>query len=252
MGTSYSFVSLPFCTYFSTAAARSAFCRPSLLKPSSLSSVFCKSLNTADLDSYFTASKCAFSTSTMSTKRVLVPIADGSEEIESVCIIDVLRRAGAEVVVASVMDSQTVVCSRKVKLVADAVLDDVKDQTFDAIVLPGGMPGAEHLRDSSTLVSMLKAQKAASRCYAAICASPAVVFQKHNLFDGVSEMTCHPNFTSSLPSTNSADKRVVVDGICITSGGPGTAIEFALKIVEQLFDRRKAEQVAKPMLVPSW
>ena len=106
--TSYSFVSLPFCTYFSTAAARSAFCRPSLLKPSSLSSVFCKSLNTADLDSYFTASKCAFSTSTMSTKRVLVPIADGSEEIESVCIIDVLRRAGAEVVVASVMDSQTV------------------------------------------------------------------------------------------------------------------------------------------------
>ena len=117
-------------------------------------------------------------------KKVLVPIANGSEEIEAVCIIDTLRRAGLEVTVASVADVQ-IEASRGVKIVADASIGDCAGQTYDAIVLPGGMPGAEHLRDSAPLVEMLKKQKDAGRLYAAICASPAVVFQHHGLLEGV-------------------------------------------------------------------
>src|SRR4030042_1274503 len=106
------------------------------------------------------------------TKRVLVPIADGTEEIEAVCIIDTLRRAGAEVTVASV-DQLQVTASRRVQLVADARIADCTSQTYDCIALPGGMPGAEHLRDSAELIGLLRKQKQAGRFYAAICASPA-------------------------------------------------------------------------------
>ena len=106
------------------------------------------------------------------SKKVLVPIANGTEEIEAACIIDTLRRAGAEVTVASVDDLQ-VTASRGMKLVADARISDCVSQTYDCIALPGGMPGAEHLRDSAPLIEKLKQQKQAGRLYGAICASPA-------------------------------------------------------------------------------
>lgn len=92
------------------------------------------------------------------TKRVLVPIGNGTEEIEAVCVIDVLRRASAEVVVASVEAEKTVVCARKTKIEADVLIQDVQDQSFDLIACPGGMPGAEKLRDSAILTAMLKKQ----------------------------------------------------------------------------------------------
>jgi 4-methyl-5(b-hydroxyethyl)-thiazole monophosphate biosynthesis len=180
-------------------------------------------------------------------KRVLVPIADGSEEIEAVCIIDTLRRAGAEVTVASVGKLQ-VTASRGVKIVADARIADCTGQTYDCIVLPGGMPGAEHLRDSAKLIEMLREQKQAGRLYAAICAAPAVVLQHHKLLEKV-RATCHPAFLSKLNPAHASDERVVVDGHCVTSQGAGTAIEFALKLVELLFGPAKAKEVGTAMLV---
>lgn len=180
-------------------------------------------------------------------KKVLVPIADGSEEIEAVCIIDVLRRADAEVTVASVDDLQ-VTASRGVKLVADARITECVDRTYDLIALPGGMPGAEHLRDSPQLIEILKQQKRDGRFYGAICASPVVVLQHHNLLDG-RKATSHPNFSDGLEEREVTEFRVVVDGNCVTSRGPGTAIEFALKLVELLFGRKKASEVAGPMIV---
>jgi 4-methyl-5(b-hydroxyethyl)-thiazole monophosphate biosynthesis len=180
-------------------------------------------------------------------KRVLVPIADGSEEIEAVCIIDTLRRAGAEVTVASVEKLQ-VTASRGVKLVADAGIADCTSHTYDCIALPGGMPGAEHLRDSAELIEMLRKQKQAGRLYAAICAAPAVVLQHHRLIENV-RATCYPAFRSKLDPAHASDDRVVVDGHCVTSQGPGTAIEFALKLVELLFGPAKAEEVGNAMLV---
>jgi 4-methyl-5(b-hydroxyethyl)-thiazole monophosphate biosynthesis len=181
------------------------------------------------------------------SKKILVPIADGTEEIEAVCIIDVLRRAGASVTVASV-DELQVTASRGVKLVADKRIADCVDQTFDLVVLPGGMPGAEHLRDSKELKAILSRQKQEGRLYGAICASPAVVLQHHGLLDQ-RRATCHPQFVGQLENSDLVASRVAVDGTCVTSRGPGTAIEFALKLVELLYSADKAEEVAAPMVV---
>jgi len=181
------------------------------------------------------------------SKKVLVPIADGSEEIEAVCIIDVLRRAGAEVTVASVGSLQ-VTASRGVRIVADTRVKECVGRTYDLVALPGGMPGAEHLRDSSALTEILKLQKTEGRLYGAICASPVVVFQHHGLLEG-RRATSHPNFIGSLERRDAADMRVVVDGTCVTSRGPGTAIEFALTLVSLLFGKEKASEVAGPMVI---
>jgi 4-methyl-5(b-hydroxyethyl)-thiazole monophosphate biosynthesis len=180
-------------------------------------------------------------------KEVLVAIADGIEEIESVCIIDVLRRAGADVTVASV-GALEVTASRGVKLVADVLIDECVGKSFDVIALPGGMPGAEHLRDCETLIKMLAEQKASGRIYAAICASPAVVLGAKGLLDD-RKATCHPGLWDKLRCGRKVDGRVVSDGNCVTSRGPGTAIEFALELVGLLFGRDKADAVAGPMLV---
>jgi 4-methyl-5(b-hydroxyethyl)-thiazole monophosphate biosynthesis len=112
-----------------------------------------------------------------SSKRVLVPIGEGTEEMEAVITIDVLRRAGASCVVASVEASKEVRCSRGVKLVADAFIQEVKDESWDLIACPGGMPGAERLRDSSILEAMVRRQREEGKLYAAICATPVVFFQ---------------------------------------------------------------------------
>ncbi|MBA7477055.1 Protein/nucleic acid deglycase 3 [subsurface metagenome] len=178
------------------------------------------------------------------SKKVLVAIADGTEELEAVTIIDVLRRAEANVTVASVGAKQ-VTASRGVKLVADAVISDCLGTVYDLIVLPGGMPGAEHLRDSKELTDMLKEQAASGRLYAAICASPAVALKPHGLLEN-KKATCYPSLLSELDNPEQA--KVVVDGNCITSQGPATALEFSLKLIEILFDKQKSREVAKAML----
>jgi len=179
--------------------------------------------------------------------KVLVPIADGTEEIEAVTIIDVLRRAGAEVRVASV-DALQITASRGVKIVADCLIADCKDQPFDLIVLPGGIPGAEHLRDNPVLKEILLRQRSSGRLYGAICAAPAVVLETHGLLE-TRQATCHPGHVHRLHDPSSVASRVVVDADCITSRGPGTAMEFSLKLVELLYGTEKREAVATPMVV---
>lgn len=185
------------------------------------------------------------------SKKVLVPIADGIEELEAVAIIDVLRRAGADVTAASVMDSRLEVkASRGVKLTADELMTNCSNKVYDMIALPGGIPGAEHLRDSKELIRLLKEQQEAGRLIGAICASPAVVLLPHGLLAG-RKATCHPGRVRAFDGTGTeaVDSRVVVDGNIVTSRGPGTAIEFALKLVELLFGKDKAQEVAGPMVV---
>jgi len=181
------------------------------------------------------------------SKTVLVPVADGTEEIEAVSTIDVLRRAGASVTVASVGELQ-ITASRGVRIVADCRIADCVDKTYDAIVLPGGIPGAEHLRDSKDLLGMLRHQKQEGRVIAAICAAPAVILAHHGLIDS-EKVTCHPFFTSQLAPHEAVDHPVVVDGACITSRGAGTAVQFALKLVEVLYGRDKAHEVAAAMVM---
>jgi 4-methyl-5(b-hydroxyethyl)-thiazole monophosphate biosynthesis len=183
-----------------------------------------------------------------SAKKVLVPIADGSEEIEAVCLIDILRRAGAEVTVASVGALQ-ITASRGLRIVADGLIDQYLTTDFDLIALPGGLPGAERLRDSPALVRILKRQQARGAPYAAICAAPTVVLAPHGLLDH-HRATCHPAFTRDLADASRAEQRVVVDGNVVTSRGPGTALEFALALVALLFGNDKAAAVAAPLVMP--
>lgn len=177
------------------------------------------------------------------SKNVLVPIADGTEEMEAVIIIDILRRAGAIVIVASV-DKLHVTASRGLTIKADRLIKECVNTPFDLVAVPGGMPGSEHLRDSKSLISILKQQHAEGRLFAAVCAAPAVVLQPHGLLAGY-KATCHTSFAKYIPEQYYMDERVVVDRNCITSKGAGTTVDFALKLVEILFSRSAAESIAK-------
>ena len=184
----------------------------------------------------------------MTKKSVLIPIANGSEEIEAVTLINTLRRAGLEVTVAG-LETLQITGSRQIKLVADKLLQDCLTQTFDLIALPGGAEGACALSEHPPLIKLLKAQQQAGRYYAAICASPAVVFAKHGLIEGL-RATCYPSMLSELSKMGGKPltENVVVDGLCITSSAPATALEFSLKLVELLCGQTKAEEVAEAML----
>jgi len=132
---------------------------------------------------------------------------------------------------------------------ADTTIEDAaKDPSkWDLIVLPGGMPGAEHLRDCKTLVELMKHQQAAQKLYAAICASPAVALVPHGLAKAGS--TCYPAeaFRAKIP--NASNDPVVVQDNLITSQGPGTSLLFALQLGEQLYGKEAADGIAKAMLV---
>jgi 4-methyl-5(b-hydroxyethyl)-thiazole monophosphate biosynthesis len=185
-------------------------------------------------------------------RRVLVPVARGSEDVEVACLTDVLRRASFDVTLASIEDSREVVLARGLRVVADSLLSDsIAAEPFDVIALPGGMPGAERLRDCPTLISLLRAQQAAGRWTAAICAAPAVVLAAHGLLDGAARATCYPSFAHALPPGVACDDRVVVDeaACIITSRGPGTAVEFALRIVGVLDGKDSATKIADAMLL---
>lgn len=184
------------------------------------------------------------------SKKILVPIADGIEEIETTIITDVLRRAGGIVTIASVENSLTITASRGLKIIADKEIKACREEIYDLIVLPGGMPGALHLKDSLLLIDMLKQQNRAGRLYAAICASPVVVLNAHGLLQN-KLATCYPSpvFTDSLAIKDAIDLPVVVDQNCVTSQGVGTALAFALKLVEILFGKIKTQQLMEEMLI---
>lgn len=179
--------------------------------------------------------------------RALVPVANGSEDIETVTIIDVLRRAQFEVTVAGIERELTITCARGCKLTADAALNDVKKESFELIAVPGGSAGAAALGKNRALIEMLKQQRSLRRWYAAICAAPALVFAPHDLLEG-KRATCYPSFKDQLPRY--IESPVVVDGHCITSQGPGTALAFALKLVELLQGEDKSRKLAEQMMVP--
>ncbi|WKA12008.1 hypothetical protein VitviT2T_029449 [Vitis vinifera] len=182
--------------------------------------------------------------------QILVPIANGTEEMEAVIIIDFLRRAKANVVVASVEDKLEIVASRKVKLVADVLLDEAVKLSYDLIVLPGGLGGAQAFASSEKLVNLLKNQRESNKPYGAICASPALVLEPHGLLKG-KKATAFPALCSKLSDQSEIENRVLVDGNLITSRGPGTSMEFALAIIEKFFGHGKALELAKVMLFSS-
>lgn len=180
-------------------------------------------------------------------KSALIVIANGSEDMETTTVTDIFDRAGIDVIVASV-NEKTITTAHGLKITAHKLLQECKDEKYDIIALPGGLKGAQNLRDSDFLKEKLYEQKKSGRIFAAICASPQVVLNEHGLL-GDKKATAYPGMTDSLPNQAAVDQKVVVDGNCITSRGPGTAIAFALTCVEQLLGKNKAQEVAKGLLV---
>jgi protein deglycase len=178
--------------------------------------------------------------------RVCVLLAPGFEEIEAITVIDVLRRADIETITLGV-DGPVVEGSHGIRVQADATLGDVAEGKWDAVVLPGGMPGSARLRDDARVQALLVRQRAAGGKLAAICAAPIALSAAGVLAE--KKATSYPAFESQLRCAAYLTDRVVVDGDVTTSRGVGTALPFALSLVEQLRGAEVAQQVAERMLV---
>lgn len=178
--------------------------------------------------------------------QVLVPIANGSDEMEIVVVVDVLRRAKVNVLVASIEDSLEIVAARGTKIVADQLIKDAILLNYDLIHLPGGWYGAQRLGSSEQLIELLREHAESNKVYGAICAS-AVMLDTKGLLKG-KKATTHPHYSSKLSDQSSVNVRVVIDGKVITSIGPGSAMEYAVSIVEKLFGMERADHIAESMV----
>lgn len=178
---------------------------------------------------------------------VLVPLADGCEEIEAVTIIDLLRRAGITVVVAG-LKAGIVTASRGVQLMPDVTLDEALQHEYDMVVLPGGMPGAANLKADARIITLLKKMAAAGKYTAALCAAPMVLAEA-GLLDG-KQATSYPGFLEAIPGVMLSTAAVVQDGNVLTSRGPGTAMDFALALIAVLSGAEKRQQVETALLRP--
>jgi protein deglycase len=179
--------------------------------------------------------------------KILVPVADGSEEIEFTIIVDVLRRAGISVTTASLMSQKEITASRNVKLVADELFTDVDYESFDMIVLPGGGPGSSFMKEYKPLLEVLKKFNAEGKMLGAICAAPAVL-ESIGLLNG-KNATCYPSMSEELKSAKYSADRIVIDDNIITSQGPGTAFDFALKIIELVISEEISRKTRKELLL---
>ena len=182
-------------------------------------------------------------------KKVLVVLAEGFEEIEAITPIDILRRAELEVTVAG-LSGRTVSGAHGIKFQTDTTFDEYQSLP-DALILPGGMPGSRNLGESKKLAELIKKMDSQKKVVGAICAAPALALAPTGILNG-KKATCYPGFEKNFsPAVNFSSERVVVDGNIITSRGPGSALEFALELVEKLAGKEKAEALGEGLLVKS-
>ena len=179
--------------------------------------------------------------------HVLVPLAQGCEELEAITITDLLVRAGITVTTCG-LDDQPVKASRGITIIPDSSIDKVLNKSFDLIVLPGGLPGADHLRDNAQLQALIKKQAADNKYIAAICAAPKAL-AKAGILEGKTA-TSFPGVLAALDNPNIAisENAVEIDGNIVTSRSAGTAMEFALSLIELLEGKEKREEVNKQLV----
>lgn len=178
--------------------------------------------------------------------RVLIPLANGFEDLEAVSIVDVLRRGGVEVVTASMHPVRAVVSAGGMTVEADRLFDEVKDEPFDALVLPGGGEGTQHLKESAALAERLRRQNAERKLLAAICAAPTVLVAAEAVDPGL-HLTCYPTCQMEL-DRSWTPAPVVADGNVITGQAPGSALVFALVVLQALAGESVAKKVARAMV----
>lgn len=178
--------------------------------------------------------------------NVLIPLAQGCEELEAITLIDLFRRAEINVITAS-LDSKPVICARKSVLIADTTLDKVINDTFDLIVLPGGLPGADNLNADPRIHQIINRLASENKKIAAICAAPKVLLE-NGILNG-KQVTAYPDSLNELNTSNIKlnEEAVQIDGNIITSKGPGTAMDFALILIEQLLGVDARRQVEEPL-----
>lgn len=183
-----------------------------------------------------------------SMKTVCVILANGCEEVEAITPIDYLRRAGTKVVVAG-LGSREIVGGHGIAIAADEALDDIDDEDFDCVVVPGGGEGSKAIAADPVAVAMIKRQASKGRLVAAICAAPAVVLgQACGLLDG-RRFTCYPGMEKLVRGARFEDARVVVDGDLITAKSAGCAGEFSAAIVQALVGGMKADELRASVLL---
>lgn len=173
-------------------------------------------------------------------KTALVILAPGFEEIEAFTVVDILRRGKVNVVVAGLVE-RPIEGRSGIRALADGSLEAVDPGALDMVVLPGGMPGAKHLREDPRVLRIVEDLHRRGKFTAAICAAPTVL-SAAGLLKG-RRVTSFPTVKDELPETRYSEERVVVDGTIITSRAPGTAMEFAMKLLELLQGREVMEQV---------
>ena len=178
---------------------------------------------------------------------VLMPLANGFEEIEALAVVDILRRGGVTVVMAG-LSTEAVEGAHDIMVIPDTLLPDVNASSFDMIILPGGQPGTDNLNASPLIHGLLQEFHSQGTFICAICAAPIVLAQA-GLLEG-KRTTCYPSYGDHLRGGIFIDLPVVIDGTVITSRGPGTAIPFGLTLLAQLMGAGEARRVAQAMLVP--
>ncbi|MCC7429405.1 DJ-1/PfpI family protein [bacterium] len=173
-------------------------------------------------------------------KTVLVPLAEGFEEIEAITVIDILRRAGAEVVVAGVTENP-VTAVHRTKHITDCSLEEVKNEDFDLVYLPGGVLGTTNLQESLLVKEILQRHAKNGKFVSAICAAPNVL-GRAGILDGKT-FTCNPSQTDKIVAGNYVESRLEIDGKIVTSKSAGTSMELAFKLVELLYGKEKADEI---------
>ena len=184
------------------------------------------------------------------TKKVALFIENGSEELEFIAPLDIMRRANLEVDLISANNEDFITSSHNVKILADKKIDEVNNiLDYDAIVIPGGMPGSTLLRDNKKIIEFYQTMYNSGKLVVAICAAP-IVLSAAGITDD-KEVTSYPGFDKEINYKNyNSDKAVVIDKNVITAQGPAVAILFGYEIVNYLLQDNTAEDVKKAMLVP--
>ena len=174
---------------------------------------------------------------------VYVFLANGFEELEATAPIDILRRAGAEVITVGV-DGEVITAAHNMRYLTDITINElVLDEAVEMIVLPGGMPGTVNLENNDYVQAAIDYCVKNDKFVGAICAAPSILGHK-GLLKG-REAICFPGFEKELEGAAISDKPVAVDGKFITAKGAGVAVKFALTLVEQLFSEEKSEDIRK-------
>jgi len=180
-------------------------------------------------------------------KKAIVLLTKGFEEVEALTVVDVLRRGGVHCITCSIDGAEEVLGSHSIHVKANNLIEKVDVDKYDALVIPGGMPGAAHLRDSKKVIDLVKKFNSENKILAAICAGP-IVFGKAGVLEG-KKVTSYPGFEGELGTVTYCKDIVVQDGNIITSRGPATAMYFSFKILESLVDNETVENLREAMLM---